>query len=92
MKRAPGPDDQCGTEMLRMALQLSLHEGYFLYRWKVQELDSLPKPGKPLEDTVPYRPICLLDTLGKLALRIIINMLTQCMKGNRGLSRRQFGF
>lgn len=39
-----------------------------------------------------YRPICLLDTLGKLLKRVILNRVAKCTESENGLSERQFGF
>lgn len=63
--------------MFRMMLHRCLDEDYFPDRWKVQKLVSLPKPGKPPVDPASYRPIWLLDNLGKLLKRIILNRFTQ---------------
>ncbi|KAH8300619.1 hypothetical protein KR059_003709, partial [Drosophila kikkawai] len=75
-KMAPGPDSipNRATKLL-----LSLHakaiadifnkclaEGTFPERWKRQKLLLLPKPGKPAGEASSYRPICLLDTIGKV--------------------------
>ena len=101
-KKAPGPDGISNValktavlafpDMFRTTLQKCLEEGYFPDRWKIQKLVLLPKPGKPPGDPSSYRPICLLDTLGKLLERIILNRLTQCTENESGLSERQFGF
>jgi len=40
-------------------------------RWKRQKLLLLSKPGKPAGEASSYRPICLLDTLGKVFERVI---------------------
>ena len=60
--------------------------------WKKQKLDLLPKPNKRHGDPSSYRPICLLDTAGKIFERIIYNRLLPFVELNRGLSERQFGF
>ena len=102
MKKASGPDGIPNValktavlefpDMFRTVLQKCLEEGHFPDRWKVQKLVLLPKPGKPPGDPSSYRPICLLDTLGKLLERIILNRLTQCTENESGLSEKQFGF
>jgi len=101
-KKAPGPDGipnvalkaaiHAFPDMFRTVLQKCLDEGHFPDRWKIQKLVLLPKPGKPPEDPVSYRPICLLDTLGKLLEKIILNRLTKCTESELGLSEMQFGF
>lgn len=69
-----------------------LKEGIFPKKWKKQQLILLPKPGKPPGDPSSYRPICLLDTAGKILERIIQNRLRQTTEGEGGLSPNQFGF
>ncbi|XP_062538384.1 uncharacterized protein LOC134206674 [Armigeres subalbatus] len=49
--------------------------------WKTQKLALLPKPGTPPGNPASYRPICLIDAVGKLLERIILNRLTKCMEG-----------
>ena len=53
-------------EILLEALDSCLREGRFFVYWKKQRLVLLRKGNKPLEDASSYRPICLLDTMGKL--------------------------
>lgn len=52
------------SEFVAMADKL-LGESRFPRKWKVARLVLLPKPRKPLEDPSSYRPLCLLNTLGK---------------------------
>ncbi|XP_038106605.1 uncharacterized protein LOC119766237 [Culex quinquefasciatus] len=98
--KAPGPDGipnqvlklaiEENLDMFRSALQKCMDTGVFPDRWKRQRLVLLPKPGKPPGDPSAYRPICLIDTAGKLLERVILNRLTIYLE--RGLSDRQFGF
>ena len=48
-------------------------------------VDGLLKPGKPPEELSSYRPIYLLDTMGKILERIIYNRL--CRTCNMDLGR-----
>ena len=74
--KAPGPDN-----IPNFALKLAVHtipelfadtfnsclsEGVFPKRWKKQRLVLLPKGKKAPEDPASYRPICMLDTVGKI--------------------------
>ena len=52
----------------------------------------LTKGNKPLGDASSYRPICLLDTMGKLLDEMILQRLQGHMVGENGLSENQFGF
>lgn len=58
-----------------------LHDGEFPAAWKQQNLALLPS-----------RPICLLDTIGKVLERIIYDPMAAYSEGTRGLSTDQYGF
>lgn len=100
--KAPGPDGIPNLairaaiieapEIFRAVMQRCLDEGHFPDRWKRQSLVLLPKAGKPPGDPSAYRPICLLDTTGKVLERIILNRLVKFTEGVHGLSSNQFGF
>lgn len=100
--KAPGPDGIPNValksavlaypDMFRTVMQKCLEEGHFPDIWKVQKLVLLPKPGKPPGDPASFRPICLLDTLGKLLEKVILNRVVPFTEGERGLSQLQFGF
>lgn len=100
--KAPGPDG-IPNVALKAAVRLRLdvflktynaclHEGVFPRQWKQQKLVLLPKGNKPPGEPSSYRPICLLDTAGKLLERILASRLETYTEGARGLSDRQFGF
>ena len=67
-------------------------EGVFPDRWKRQKLVLLPKPNKHPGHPSSYRPICLIDTAGKMLERVIYNRLLPIIEYKDGLSERQFGF
>nr|XP_041632157.1 uncharacterized protein LOC121502527 [Drosophila kikkawai] len=69
-----------------------LLEGTFPDRWKRQRLLLLSKPGKPPGEASSYRPICLLDTIGKVFERVISARLSQAIEVAGGLSPEQYGF
>ena len=52
----------------------------------------ISKPGKPPEEPSSYRPICILDTMGKMLERIIYNRLLTCAETKGSLSDLLFGF
>jgi Reverse transcriptase (RNA-dependent DNA polymerase)/Endonuclease-reverse transcriptase len=101
-KKASGPDMipnialkvsvSCNPELVVGVLQSCLDGGIFPNIWKRQKLVLLPKPGKPPGIPSSYRPICLLDSMGKILERIIQNRLLPYTEGNDGLSDNQFGF
>ena len=101
-KKAPGPDEvpnkalktaiKSNPSLFTEVMQTCLEEGVFPKDWKRQKLVLLPKPGKPPGDPSAYRPICLLDTIGKVLERIVQNRLITITEGESPLSESQFGF
>ena len=79
-------------EILLAAFNSCRREGRFFVDWKKQRLVLLTKGNKPLEDASSYRPICLLDTMGKLLEQMILQRLQGHMVRENGLSENQFGF
>ena len=71
-----------------------LEEGTFPKRWKVQQLVLLPKGQgqKPPDEPSSYRPICLLDTAGKILERLKCNGLEKALEDCGGLAQHQYGF
>lgn len=102
VNKAPGPDlvpnkafkaaIRSNPNLFVNIAQSCLEEGVFPRVWKRQRLVLLPKAGKPPGEPSSYRPICLLDTGGKLLERIIQNRLLPITEGDGGLSSQQFGF
>lgn len=100
---APGPDQikgrvlatvcEIASEKVRQILTGCLKEGIFPARWKRAKLVLLQKEGKPPDNPAAYRPICLLDEMGKLLERILVTRMTQFL-ATRGvdLHKNQFGF
>ncbi|CAB0039101.1 unnamed protein product [Trichogramma brassicae] len=69
-----------------------LRTGVFPVCWKRQRLVLLPKPGKPPEEPSSYRPLCMLDTAGKILERLICDRLEAITESPGGLSDNQYGF
>ncbi|CAB0036639.1 unnamed protein product, partial [Trichogramma brassicae] len=69
-----------------------LETGVFPSGWKRQRLVLLPKSGKPHDEPSSYRPLCMLDTAGKILERIICDRLEAFTERPGGLSERQYGF
>ncbi|XP_050090000.1 uncharacterized protein LOC126574085 [Anopheles aquasalis] len=104
-KKAPGPDGipnvAVATSMAkypavyRQLFQELLNNCEFPTEWKVQRLVLLPKPGKQPGSASSYRPLCLLNTVGKVFERVLLSRLNDYVEhatdGAR-LSTRQFGF
>lgn len=100
--KAPGPDNipnevvreviEAWPELLLATYNVCLRNGVFHRRWKMQKLVLLRKGDKPLGEPSSYRPICLLDNLGKLFERLLLQRLEKHVESNGGLSERQYGF
>ena len=100
--KAPGPD-QIPNQALLVAIETKpvefisllnscLEEGIFPDDWKKQKLLLISKNNRAFEDPSAYRPICLLDTIGKILERIVSDRLTEAVKKVGDLSDLQFGF
>ncbi|KAH8245933.1 hypothetical protein KR032_004136, partial [Drosophila birchii] len=98
-RKAPGPDV---IPNMAIKLLLALHpktiadllnkclrESTFPSRWKRQKLLLLPKPGKPAGEPSSYRPICLLDTIGKVFEKAIASRLEAVIERAGGLATNQ---
>lgn len=69
-----------------------LEQGVFPENWKTAELVLLRKGAKPLDSPSSNRPICLLNSVGKLFERIIKIRLENHLAETRGLNEKQYGF
>jgi len=101
--KAPGPDG-VPNEALKVAVRTHptmfqevysqcLVNGIFPTPWKRARLVLLRKGNKPADLPSSYRPLCMLDTTGKLYERIISNRIEEAMdKEKTGLASNQYGF
>ena len=104
VKKAPGLDGIPNVavktaireypEVFRRMYQDCLDRGTFPSQWKRQRLVLLPKPGKPPGESSSYRPLCMLDALGKVLERLILNRLNEHLEDSEAprLSEQQYGF
>ena len=101
--RAPGPDGipsrvwgvihAARPAKLVSAFNSCLRSGTFPGRWKVARLALVPKPDKPEGLPSSYRPLCLLDDVGKVLEFLLVRRMEEHMAASGlGLSERQFGF
>ncbi|CAK1580033.1 unnamed protein product [Parnassius mnemosyne] len=100
---APGPDGLPGKAWvlasealgprLEGLLSACLERGQFPLRWKTGKLVLIRKPGRPADSPSAYRPVVLLDEVGKLFERVIANRLAEHLAGTEpDLAEHQFGF
>lgn len=100
--RAPGPDGitrkilravhKAHPNTLLDLYNSCLRSGTFPTEWKTSRVVLLKKGNKP--DGVPsfYRPICLLNDVGKVLEFLLTRRLEDHMSDSGGLSANQFGF
>jgi len=100
--KAPGPD-RIPNEVLKQCIETLADRLYFIFRaifelnvypdeWRESITVVLRKPGKPsYADPKAYRPIALLNTLGKLFSSIIADDLSHFCKTRGVLPNNQFG-
>jgi hypothetical protein len=84
-KKAPGPDQlradalklggKAFLEAFKRVADYVLTTGYFPRRWKQGECIFLHKAGKNYREAKSYRPITLLNIMGKLCERLILARL-----------------
>lgn len=101
-KKAPGPDGLI-PEVIKTLIKAApdfclnlfnklIERGHFPDAWKKANLVLLEKEKKPSDTEKAYRPICLLDGLGKVFERLIKLRIETEIEKNGGLSPLQFGF
>jgi len=101
-RKAPEPDGIPGKiwvralgflgEHLRQLYNQCLRQGVFPQQWKEAKVVLLPKAGREAGTPSAYRPICLLDEVGKLFERILAARLVQHLPQGRNLHEEQYGF
>ncbi|KAH1006087.1 hypothetical protein HUJ05_006856 [Dendroctonus ponderosae] len=102
LRKAPGPDGITGEVLVACAketpkvflevLNSCLQKGEFPAIWKNAKLILIEKPKKSKEGQTTYRPLCLIDEMGKVFEALIKTRLQEDMK-NKGLEHKnQYGF
>ena len=69
-----------------------LKQGHFCKQWKIERLVLISKAKGNLNTASAYRPLCMLDTVGKVLEKIIRPRLQSAIQAAGGLSDRQYGF
>lgn len=101
-KKAPGPDGipaevikeivENRPQLLLKMYNSCLKEGIFPNIWKEQKLVLISKGKGDPESPSSYRPLCMLDTAGKLMERLLKPRIEEAILAGGGLSKRQYGF
>lgn len=100
--KSPGPDDVT-NEILKKVIELRsrlildifnrcLLQASFPTIWKTARLVLIRKAGKPLDEPSSYRPLCMLNTIGKLFEKILDNRIRDFLETNDCLAPNQYGF
>jgi retron-type reverse transcriptase len=102
LRKAPGPDGITNEALRNMPISLAsvlllifnacLSLGHFPSQWKRARVVCIPKPGKSTSKAENFRPISLLDGLGKLFERVILSHLGLITEERNVLPEHQFGF
>jgi len=100
--KAPGPDGipaeilkivaEENPEILLQMYNCCLQEGIFPDVWKRQQLVLISKGKGDPESPSAYRPLCMLDTAGKLFEKLLKPRIHEVVESAGGLSPRQYGF
>ncbi|MDD9339936.1 MAG: reverse transcriptase family protein, partial [Providencia heimbachae] len=76
------------TRIINKMIQLS----HFPDEWKCAKVTPILKPKKPPGQTSSYRPISLLNTLSKIAEKVILAKINNHIDAHELLPDTQFGF
>jgi len=80
-------------QVLLNTLNACLARREFPARWKTARLVLLHKgPGKPIDEPSSFRPLCMLDSAGKLLERLVLGRLNQHLDETGQRSENQYGF
>ena len=97
-KKAPG-ESKIGYQIIKHIINYlaqifnaSLASGYFPKKFKSAILKLLPKEGKDPTFPQNYRPIALLDNIGKIFEKIVNTRLRQFLEDNNLYNNQQYGF
>jgi hypothetical protein len=101
-RSAPGPDGiqniilqnlpSVAHHFIATIFNKALTLNYFPTQWKVAKILMFPKPGKDPSSPLGYRPISLLNSLGKLFEKIILKRMNSQIQERNLLRDDQFGF
>lgn len=78
--------------LLAAIFSAAMSNASFPQSWKEAIVIGIRKPGKPASEPSSYRPISLLNTLGKLYERIIYSRLKDVIASKSLIPIEQFGF
>lgn len=102
MGKAPGPDNIPPDALKAVAIKNIdyyknmfselLRTGKLPETWKCAKLILIEKPKKSVHEETKYRPICLLNSVGKLFETIVNERLMYELESKKALNDSQHGF
>ena len=81
-----------GIRTITQIFNSVLRTGYFPCQWKVSQIITVLKPGKPAEEAKSYRPTSLLPIQSKLFEKIFLTRIKPTLQAKRIIPDNQFGF
>jgi hypothetical protein len=81
-----------GISALTYVFNSILRTGYFPRQWKVSQIVTILKPGKPAEDVKSYRSISLLPILSKVCEKLFTTRTHPILQSTRLIPDHQFQF
>lgn len=100
--KSPGPDQMLPLHVKSMIRQEKeffkrlfsecFRKGCFPEKWKQAKLILIEKPRREGDHETKYRPICLLDVLGKVLETLVNERLKREIVRTGGFNENQFGF
>jgi len=101
-KKAPGYDlitgrilkelTEVGLRAITLIFNSVMRTGYFPTQWKVSQIITILKPGKPADEVTSYRTITLLPILSKLYEKLFLTRLQPPHHEQRTIPDHKFGF
>lgn len=101
-KKAPGPDGipseviktcaESVPETMMGMYNLMLEREEFHSEWKIARLVMLEKPKKDESSGRAFRPICIINGLGKMAEILLNNRIKMNIEEKNMIHRQQYGF
>lgn len=100
--KSPGPDSiqnillirlpASGINFITKLINKCIEKSHWTENFKLAKVIPIVKAGKPASDPNSYRPISLLNTIGKIMEKVVYNRLVEVVDRTNLLPKIQFGF
>lgn len=81
-----------GLTLLTDIFNGCIQQAYYPAKWKEAVITAIPKPNKDPTNPSSYRPISLLNSIGKIFERIILIRVNLQIEQTNAMREEQFGF